>query len=195
MPKEKNKIERRCVEFRLNKIENSNDDMKIAGVGAVFEKPTVLVEINGVEYKEVVDRHALDNADFKYCCLKYNHENSVPILARTRNGSLQTNIDENGLNFEAKLFNTSVARDIYTIVKEGGLDQCSFAFTVKKSEYDEKTHTRRILEIDKVFDISVVDVPAYEDTTVQARSFFELENKKNSLESEKRKKLKLKLCL
>ena len=172
--------------------------MVVEGTAAVFEKPTVLYEINGVEYKEVVDRHALDNADFSDCCLKYNHENAVPVLARTRNGSLKTNIDNVGLKYRAKLFNTTVARDVYTLVKEGGLTQCSFAFTVKRSEYDRITHTRRILEIDKVFDISIVDIPAYEDTNVEARSFFELENKKEVerlLESDALKRKRLELFL
>ncbi len=127
--------------------------MILSGTATPFEKPTVLFEIDGVEYKEVIDRHALDNSDFSLCCLKYNHENSVPVLARTRNGSLKINIDDEGLKYRATLANTSVARDVYTLVKEGMLNQCSFAFTVKHSEYDKATHTRRILEIDKVFDI------------------------------------------
>ena len=107
----------------------------------------------------------------------------MPILARTRNGSLKTEIDDYGLKFYANLFNTSVARDVYTIIKEGGLDKCSFAFTVKKDEYDKETHTRKILEIDKVFDISIVDIPAYDDTSVEARSLFALEREKELLES------------
>ena len=186
-------IEKRSIEFRSENVNEKDGQMIVDGYGAVFDSPTVLFEADGVEYKEVIDRHALDNADFSLCCLKYNHENNVPVLARTRNGSLKTEIDNYGLKFSAILFNTTAARDVYTIIKEGGLDKCSFAFTVKSSEYDRLTHTRTILEIDKVFDISIVDIPAYDTTDVKARSFFEMEIEKERQEleneAEKRKRL------
>lgn len=187
-------IEKRCVEFRSENLYENEGQMIVEGYGAVFDSPTVICDYDGIEYKEVIDRHALDAADFSKCCLKYNHEDNVPILARTRNGSLVTEIDNYGLKFRAKLFNTSAARDVYAIVKEGGLDKCSFAFTVKRAEYDQQTHTRKILEIDKVFDISIVDIPAYDDTNVVARSFFEMEiEKEKELESDadKRKRILL----
>lgn len=189
------KIEKRCVESRSLTVSDDEKKMVLHGLATPFEKPTVLFEIDGIEYKEVIDRHALDNSDFSLCCLKYNHENSVPVLARTRNKSLETSIDNEGLKYTATLANTTVARDVYTLVKEGILNQCSFAFTVKRSEYDKATRTRRILEIDKVFDISIVDIPAYEDTNVEARSFFELESKKDRLESDKLKRKRLDIML
>ena len=118
--------------------------------------------------------------------VKYNHVDSVPELARCRGNSLITTIQDNGLWFRAKLFNTTVARDVYNIVKEGGLDKCSFAFKIKRSEYDAQTHIRTILEIDKVYDLSIVDIPAYADTEVEARSLVELDNeaRKKTLDSE-----------
>ena len=196
----KKQIEKRNIEMRGVKTNADNlNKMILEGVATVFDTPTVLYEIDGIEYKEIIDRHALDKADFSNCCLKYNHSNNVPIMARTRKGSLKTSIDDEGLHFRANLFNTQTSRDVYELVKVGGLDKCSFAFTVEDAEYDKNTHTRRILKIDKVFDISIVDVPAYDDTDVSARSLFKLENEKektkakeleNSLE---RKRLLLKL--
>lgn len=188
-------IIRRSVEFRNLSVPEDENKMILEGTAAVFEKPTVICEYDGIEYKEVIDRHAFDKADLSLCCLKYNHEGAVPILARTRNGSMTTEINDSGLYYHAELFNTTISRDLYTIVKAGGIDQCSFAFTVKRSEYDKVTHTRRILEIDKVFDISIVDIPAYEDTNVEARSFFELESKKNRLESDKLMRKRLDVML
>ena len=193
MTNKKLDIEKRCIEFRSENVYEKDGQMIVDGYGAVFDSPTVLLEADGVEYKEVIDRHAFDKSDFSLCCLKYNHESSVLLLARTRNGSLKTEIDNVGLKFNAQLFNTTIARDVFTVIKEGGLDKCSFAFTVKRSEYDRLTHTRTILEIDKVFDISIVDIPAYDTTDVKARSFFEMEIEKErkELESEadKRKRL------
>lgn len=185
----KNKLNKevRYVELRnFNVSETKPDEMILEGYASVFEKPTVLFEIDGVEYREVIDPNALNRADFSLCCVKYNHKDSVPILSRVRGGHTAIKIDDFGLGFEAKLFNTSIARDVYQIVKEGGLDTCSFAFTVKREEYEGETRTRRILEIDKVFDISIVDIPAYQGTTVSARDYFlaEAEKYKNELESE-----------
>lgn len=188
----KKEIQTRSIDLSVNA---ENDEMIIEGYASVFGIETVLYEIDGIEYKEVIERNAFDNADFSKCCLKYNHEDCVPVLARVRGGSLELSVDDFGLKFRAKLFNTSSARDVYTLIKEGGLDKCSFAFTVNKQEYDSANHTRKILEIDKVFDVSVVDIPAYDDTSVQARSYFTLENAKEqeikSLENETRLKIKL----
>lgn len=185
-------------EVRIIDFENrSGDEMVLEGYAAMFDKPTVLYKIDGVEYKEVINRTAFEKASFKDCCLKYNHQNSIPILARTRGGSLDINTDQAGLFFRARLFDTQAARDVYTLVKEGALDKCSFAFTIAQDgdEYDKETRTRTITNIEKVWDCSVVDTPAYESTSVQARSFFELEREKELAEASKieRKRKYLKL--
>ena len=45
----------------------------------------------------------------------------------------------------------------------------SFAFIVDADEYDYDTDTRKILSIEKLFDVSVVDMPFYDATSVYAR--------------------------
>lgn len=81
----KPEIQSRCIELRNQTSNESDNQMRISGVAVVFESPTVLYEYNGVKYKEIIDRKALNNADFSKCCLKYNHTDIVPVLARTRN--------------------------------------------------------------------------------------------------------------
>ena len=82
------------------------------------------------------------------------------------------------------MFNTQASRDVYTLVKEGALDKCSFAFSIADGgdEYDRLTRTRKIKNIEKCYDCSVVDIPAYDSTSVQARSFFEMEMEKDNLD-------------
>lgn len=165
--------------------EESNNEMILEGYAAVFDKPTVLFEDNGIEYKEVIDRNAFANTDMKKCCLKYNHESNVPVLARVRGGSLELSVDDYGLKFRARLFNTQTSRDIYELVKANGIDECSFAFTLAENgdSYDRLTHTRTINDINVLWDVSVVDHPAYtEGTMVSARSFLEAEAEKENLE-------------
>lgn len=172
------------LEIRMNDEDKS---MVLEGYAATYDNPTVLYEIDGIEYNEVIDRGAFDGMDSKDCCLKYNHSSNVPILARTRGGSLELTVDDIGLRFRAKLFNTQSSRDVYELVKQGGLDKCSFAFTIKEDSYVRDTRTRHIKKIDKLFDVAVVDIPAYDSTSVSARSFFELERDKEqkTLEREK----------
>ena len=120
-------------------------------------------------------------------------------MASTRGGSLQFNVDDHGLKIRAKLPETSVNKDIYTLIKEGVLSKMSFAFTVRSDEYDYDTDTRKILEFDKIFDVSVVDVPAYETTEIYARGKKEYEEEKRKHEEKKiafeKQKLKLVLSL
>ncbi len=178
--------------------EEKSNEMSLTGHAVVFEKPTVLYEINGIEFKEEIDRSAFVDTDISKCCLKYNHSDNIPILARVRSGNLSITFDSIGLKFDAALFDTSASRDVYTLIKQGGLDSCSFAFTIKEDSYNAETHTRRILKIDKLFDISIVDFPAYPDTDVSARNYFNAEAEKiKALESEvlKRKRAILKMKL
>lgn len=172
-------------EIRISQFTNlSKEEMVLEGYAAVYDSPTVLYSLDGIDYKEVISRGAFDSTDFKDCCLKYNHENGVPILARTRGGSLQLSVDNRGLFFRAKLFDTQAARDVYTLVKGGALDKCSFAFTIAEGgdTYDRGTKTRTIRNIQKCFDCSIVDNPAYQETSVQARSFFEAEAERDHRE-------------
>lgn len=178
--------EERKVLFRDYNLSDENGEMILEGYAAVFDQPTVLfTDANGNEFKEVISRDAFNNTDMSKCCLKYNHESSVPVLARVRGGSLELNVDDYGLHFRAKLFNTSVARDVYELVKAGGIDECSFAFTINEDGdiYDKATRTRTVQAIDYLWDCAVVDNPAYGGTSVSARSFLEAEAEKERLES------------
>ena len=188
-------MEKAIKEIRLVDMRASEDEgMVVEGYAAVFDTVT---DLGGI--KEVIDRHAFDNADMSDIVMKYNHENSVLPLARTRGGSLQFNVDDHGLKIKAKLPETSVNKDIYTLIREGVLSKMSFAFTVKSEEYDYDTDTRRILEFDKIFDVSVVDVPAYETTEIYARSKEQYEEEKRKYEEKKitfeKQKLELMLSL
>ena len=174
----------RMVEMRA--VEG--EEMIVEGYASVFDSVTDLGY-----YKEVIDRNAFVNADMSDIVMKYNHEDSVLPLARTRGGTLQFEVDDHGLKIRARLVDTTVNRDIYTLIKEGILSKMSFAFTVKEEQYDYDTDTRRILAFDKIFDVSVVDVPAYETTEIYARSKEDYEKDKQEyldkkqLELEKQK--------
>lgn len=191
---DKNVKEKRLVEVRaLSDDENNEGKMIIEGYAVVFEQPAKHW------YTEIIDRNALDNCDFSDCVLRYNHNDSQFSMARTRNGSLQLTVDNHGLKVRAELIDTQNNRDAYKMVKEGLVDKMSFAFTVLREEWDNETDTRRILEIDKIYDVALVDVPFYDTTEVYARSLDDFKNEYNTrkeLELEKEKlKTKIMMCL
>lgn len=184
----------RLVEMRA--IDNTDSGMKIEGYAVVFESSSELIY---GEYIECVDKNAFNGCDMKDVVLRYNHKDNYPIMARTKNNSLKLVIDDKGLKIEAVLIDTASNRDLYKSVKEGLIDKMSFRFSVASNEWDYSvTPTkRRILKFDRIFDVSIVDEPAYQSTEVYARSKEEIENSKNNfrkLELEK-EKLKVKLCI
>ena len=161
-------------EYRAFEFEQKEDDgMMIEGMAVAFNAPTVMAEFDGIKYYEVIDRGAFDNARMDDVVLVINHTGSP--AARTKNRSLELPKTESGLFVRADLSRSSIGPNLYQDIKEGIFDKMSFAFTVRRDEYDKETRTRKILEIDRLWDVSVVNFPAYEQTSVSARSFFEAE--------------------
>lgn len=156
-------------ELRYSTITGNENDMVIEGYAIVFNQRTLLYEVEGIKYYEVIERNALNTTDLKDICLKYNHGDNAKILARTRNNTLEINVDDKGLFIRAKLADTTDGKDLYSLIKRGDLDKMSFAFTVDDETFDRSDNTRHIRSIKKVFEVSVVDTPAYEGTSIIAK--------------------------
>ena len=176
MPVKKGREYRALQDFSLVPREGEADAHKVRGTAIVFDTPTCLFEVDGVKYYEVIDRHALDGCDLSDVIMNYNHGGKV--VARLRNKTLVLTITDRGLDLEADLSGTAAGRDLYEEIDGGYIDKMSFSFVVRAAEYDAATHTRRITKIRKLYDVSAVDIPAYEETSLSARSFFEVEHSK-----------------
>ena len=165
----KNDKEMRNVEFRATEEEGK---MILEGYPVIFNQETLIGDPEWGWY-EVIDKKALDDADLSDVPLKYNHGDAKGILARTRNGSLKLTIDNKGLKMRAELIDTTDNVDIYKCVKSGLLDKMSFAFNVIEDNIEQKageTPRRTITKIGRLFDVAVVDLPAYDQTSIYARS-------------------------
>lgn len=184
-----NQLKREVRSMPVSIDDSQDQKMLIQGYAIRFNEPAVF-NFDGVEYREVIDPRALDKTDMRDVPLRYNHSDNVMVMARTRNKTLQLIKDEQGLRILADLANTTAGRDLYELIKRGDVDKMSFAFTVAKDDYDRETRTRTILAIDKIFDVSAVDTPAYETTSLSVRSYFEAEAEREriSLEKEERRK-------
>lgn len=174
-------------------IENKTESpaYQVRGRAVVFEQPTCLFENDGIKYYEVVDRNAFAFCDMSDVIMNYNHGGKP--VARLRNKTLALDLSSEGLDVSAYLAGTQEGRNLYEEINGGYIDKMSWAFIIDENggdTYDAETHTRRILRVKKLFDVSAVDFPAYEQTSLSARKSFMEEHIKDfaRLESEQRRK-------
>ena len=171
---------RNFAEFRLSGAEQNEEttDMIVEGTAITFNTPTTLYCVDGREYKEQISREAFREADLTDVIFNYNHGGKV--VARTRNSTLQLLADDVGLHIRAKLDGTEEGRKLYQEIKGGYIDRMSFAFEIMEngSEFDPATLMRTITRIKKIYDVSAVDIPAYDTTSVSARNAFSVEIEK-----------------
>ncbi|WP_339792347.1 HK97 family phage prohead protease [Tissierella sp.] len=170
-------------------------DYYVEGYATTFNKPYLLYECDGIKYYEVIDRHALDEADMSDVIMQYDHEGKV--LARKSNNTLILETNDNGLFICADLSKSSASKEMYEEINNGLVTRMSWAFTVAEDSYNNETRTRTILKVKKVYDVSTVSIPANQDTEISARSFFNgvIEREKQELLERRQRILKLKLKL
>lgn len=187
-------METRVTRFYDTELRAENNEQYgnfIEGLPIVFNRATDL----GM-YEEVIDAHALDNADMKDIRFLVNHNTDMIPLARSRNNNenstMQLSVTEEGLRIRANLDteNNSDAKNLYSAIKRNDISSMSYMFSIDGDKWDdlETNHPKRtITSIRKVFEVSAVTFPAYQDTELYAtqRSADEeaLENAKLALEN------------
>lgn len=185
-------IENRFLSFEVRADEKQESEEKgiVEGYAVVYDKKT---DICGY-FEEMIERGALDNTDLKDVPFLVNHDTDTIPVARSRrnNGSssMTLTVDEKGLKIRAELDlkNNARASELYSAIKRGDISGMSFMFTVKTDEWtDEDTDypKRTITEIAKVYEVSAVTFPAYNDTSIGARAV-DTESAKKILEKIKR---------
>ena len=181
--------------FALDEKSENDNRLLVRGMAVVFNEPTCLYEFDGIKYFEIIDRNAFDGCDMSDVIFNYNHGGKV--VARLRNKTLNLNITDKGLEMEADLSGTQEGRNLYEEIRGGYIDKMSFSFTVDSDgiNYDSVTHIETINKIKKLYDVSAVDIPAYNQTSIAARSFFELEHLKERKALEQARKRKIVIAL
>ena len=177
-------------ETRLSSVELREEDEKMILEGyAILYNEETLIGTREYGFIESIDPNALDADAIRDVPMKYNHMDSFLIIARTKNKSLELISDEKGLKVRAELLDTQHNKDIYKMVRSGLLEKMSFAFTVKEQEWDHEGEVpkRRITKIDRLYDVSIVDIPAYDNTSIYARSLESMDLELKTMELEKRK--------
>jgi len=100
-----------------------------------------------------------------------NHDTTL-VLARTKAHTLELREDERGL-WGSVLINPNDqdAMNLYSRVKRGDVDQCSFGFEIVNEETDFRDDGSvhwTIKDVD-LFEVSACTFPAYEATNISAR--------------------------
>lgn len=155
-----------------HRAEGDAESRTVEGVAAVFDVESG----SGGWFIEKIAPGAFDNADMSDVRALLNHDPNK-ILARTKNKSLTLEVTDTGLNYRFDCPNTTTGNDCLDDIQSGRIDQSSFAFTVRKQSWVEEkrgedwVEIRVIEEIEKVYDVSPVTYPFYEDTTVAKRSY------------------------
>lgn len=145
----------------------------VEGYAVRFNSQTVLFEYDGVEYKEQIDSRAFEEAKMDDVIFNYNHSGKV--MARTRNGTLTLEVKDDGLFILAELGGTAEGRQLYEEIKGGYIDRMSFRFSVREESFDKENHLWTVRKVKRLYDVSAVDIPAYDDTSIEARKNFILE--------------------
>lgn len=185
-----NKRELRAFACELRAKENEKNGHYIEGVPIVYEQEA---DLGG--FVEIIKKDALKDADLKDVKFLVNHNTDMIPLARSRNNNENSTMQlikkDNGLNIRVNLDveNNTEAKNLYSAVQRGDIDQMSFMFVIDEEKWldlDTEKPTREILKIGKVFEVSAVTFPAYQQTSLSARCQNEaLDNARKSLESER----------
>lgn len=173
--------------------------MIVEGYFIVFEDETLLDRQNNIY--EIVSRGAFDKTleagnDVRAL---FNHDTDK-ILGRLSNKTLELRVDETGVYGVIHLPNTQLGRDLYELIKRGDISQCSFGFNIEEEVLEKRedgAYRWRINQVD-LHEVSVVTFPAYENTSIKARSkeIADRESRKLSVrKAELKQRLEMLKCL
>lgn len=144
------------------------EDLKIEGYFAVFDSvyeiaPGMSESIAPGAFSKTLsgDIRALTNHD------------TTLVLGRTKAHTLELREDSHGLWGSIKINrNDADAMNLYERVKRGDVDQCSFGFNIRSEDTDirEDGSVHWTLRDVDLFEVSACTFPAYEETSISARS-------------------------
>lgn len=165
--------ERITMASEVRAMDTTDGSMRIGGYAATFNQ-----EADGLSFREVIApgafTRALQSQDPVF--LLVNHDMDGIPLASTQSGTLQLRQDSTGLYMEAELDPSNPkAQELASALRRGDMDKMSFAFTVKPEGQFKEDGLRTIEDIERLYEVSVVTLPAYSSTTVGMRSEEEID--------------------
>lgn len=166
--------------IELRAMQEGVDGLTVFGYAAKFNTRSENLGSDECQFFETILPGAFDDVLNDDVRALFNHESDL-ILARSKNGegTLKIGVDAVGLWYEFEAPDTTVGRDLLVSLRRGDIDQSSFSFSVSKDgqKWTEtqdgegpRIITRTISKVSRLYDVSPVTYPAYEDTEVDCRS-------------------------
>jgi HK97 family phage prohead protease len=155
-------------------VREAGDNNVIEGIAAVVNSDTDL----GF-YTERIAPGAFDDVMKDDVVALFNHDPNFPLARTTANdsGKLDLFLNKRGdLGYRFTAPNTSIGRDMIENIRTGVIAKSSFAFTIEKDEWsstrdDGTPDVRTITKLKRLYDVAPVTYPAYNTTSVAARSW------------------------
>lgn len=155
-------------ETRSLPLPSDGENRNVSGFAANF------MEYDLGSFRERIERSAFANLDNYDIHALYNHDYDRVLARRNKGkGTLDLQVNEEGLYFAFELPDTATGNEVRTLVSRGDVDQASWAFTVKKEEWlDVRSDKplRVIKEVGEIFDISLTPRGANPTTSAALRS-------------------------
>ena len=165
----------RKVEHRFLPIELRADPeaRKITGHAAIFDS----ISYSGIYFAEKIAKGAFKESIKKDDIRALFNHNPDYVLGRNIAKTLTLKEDELGLAIEINPPDTQFARDLMVSITRGDISQMSFGFEITNSDdvnwNEEEIPPLRTIRKAKLWDISPVTFPFYEDTDVALKSLAE----------------------
>lgn len=163
---ERSKRQIRGIPQHFETRQEESGDFYIAGYFSVFDSVYELWDGATESVANTAFEGALSD-DIR--CL-VDHDTRL-VLGRTKAGTLTLKTDSRGLWGEVRINPADQdAMNLYERVKRGDVDQCSFGFDILEEEFEDRgTSVHWTIKKVKLYEVSVVTFPAYQDTEVYAR--------------------------
>lgn len=154
--------------------------------------PNGEVPVREIILPEAIDMQTVNSSDIK---MLLNHDRRMGLLARSNKGvgTLSISIDERGVFFEFEVPDTQAGNDTWELIQRGDMGKASFAFTIAENgrqiEEAADGFIQKVSKIEALYDFSIVDDPAYDETSVEAskrslEKYMEERNEKNEKKPE-----------
>lgn len=159
----------RSIEIRT--ASEDKDSRTIEGYALVFNS---LSEDLGGFREQIIPEAVEGMIEASDILALLNHDQSRGVLARSRygKGSLDLEIDEVGLKYRFEAPHTALGDEVLEYLRRGDITSSSFAFVIETDNWEKQsdgTYIRTIKKFHRLYDVSPVFEPAYQQTTVCAR--------------------------
>lgn len=173
----------------LDPVEEEQDSRTISGVAVVFNKWSR--DLGGFKERILPGAITEELVNTSDVIANTEHDSKNHMMARSKNGkgTLKLELKEDGLHFSFDAPLTDKGDELLYHVRNGNVDECSFAFSVPVDGSGEKWYKdqsgnllKDINKISGLYDISIVAHAAYGDTYCYSERTLDIEMVKKSEE-------------